>query len=86
MGKGRRVRAARSGLPARRVACGCPAFGRITYRLSCLMRGREASGELVLPTSGRPGDAREVFGSCGECGAEAAGHGVIVELLDSHGL
>jgi hypothetical protein len=86
MGKGRRVHAARSGIPARHAACGCSASGRITYRLSCPTCGRETAGEVVLPTSGRPGDAREVFGSCEECGSEAAGHGVIVELIGSHGL
>jgi hypothetical protein len=86
MGKGRRVRAARSGLPARHVTCGCPSLGRIAYRLSCPTCGGESSREVVLPTSGRPGDFREVFSSCDECGGDAEGQGVIVELLGSHGL
>jgi hypothetical protein len=85
MGMGRRVRAARSGLPARRVACGCSSFGRIAYPAvvsdvrACVVRG---SGAAHLGASRRRTGVRLY----GECGAEAAGHSVIVEVLDSHGL
>jgi len=85
MGKGRRIRMSRSGLPGSALLCGCSSAGHIAYRVSCPTCGGESSGEAVLPTSGRPGDARQVFASCGVCGGEAEGRGVIVALVGPHG-
>jgi hypothetical protein len=62
------------------LSCGCSQLVVIDFQAVCADCGSPVRDRVVIPSSGRVGDTREVGASCA-CGGEAAGSGVIVEIL-----
>ncbi len=52
----------------------------IEFDAVCAECGEHVRDRVVVPSSGQPGDMREVGASC-RCGGDAVGTGVVVELL-----
>jgi len=80
-GKERQLRESRA-VPlagSQEMACGChPA--RLACFVTCPVCRTETEGVLVMPSTAEVGQSRPVMASCA-CGAEAKGHGVVVQVL-----
>lgn len=60
--------------------CLCCGLVRLAYSATCPVCASVWQDEVVIPSNGVVGDAREVLCSCA-CGGDAVGVGRIVELL-----
>lgn len=61
-------------------ACGCSHLAVIDFDAVCGGCGQRVRDRVVVPSSGQPGDTREIGASC-SCGGHAVGTGVVAQIL-----